>query len=80
MLLVQAPAPVFASLPDGFTGPQGSDSAAMEAKLDALIEQRTGKAVPLPELVEVPQVTPSLNQVLPCLNPLRMTSIYHRCQ
>jgi hypothetical protein len=36
--------------------PQGSNSAAVEAQLEALIEARTGKAAALPELDDVPQV------------------------
>jgi hypothetical protein len=36
--------------------PQGSNSAAVEAQLEALIEARTGKAAALPVLDEVPQV------------------------
>lgn len=36
--------------------PQGSNSAAVEAQLEALIEARTGKAAALPILDEVPQV------------------------
>lgn len=35
--------------------PQGSNSAAVEAQLEALIEARTGKAAALPILDEVPQ-------------------------
>ncbi len=43
-------------LPEGFSSPQGSNTAALESKLDLLIEQRTGKAEALPELTEVPEV------------------------
>lgn len=52
----QQAGPSFAVLPEGFSSPQGSNTASLEAKLDALIEQRTGKAEALPELTEVPQV------------------------
>lgn len=48
--------PSFAVLPDGFSSPQGSNTADLEERLDALIEQRTGKAEALPELTEVPEV------------------------
>lgn len=54
VVFVSQATPAFASLPEGYASPQGSDTAAVEAKLDALIEQRTGKAEALPELTEVP--------------------------
>eukprot|EP00775_Hariotina_reticulata_P006383 gene6383-6615_t len=47
--------PAFASLPEGFKSPQGSAAIALEAKLDELIEKRTGKAEALPELTEIPE-------------------------
>jgi hypothetical protein len=47
-------------LPEGFSSPQGSNTAALEERLDALIEQRTGKAEALPELTEVPKVVAGL--------------------
>jgi hypothetical protein len=49
--------PSFAVLPEGFKSPQGSNTAAIEARLDALIEQRTGKSEALPELNNVPEVS-----------------------
>lgn len=42
--------PALAKLPAGYSSPQGSKSFGVEARLDGLIEQRTGKAEPLPEL------------------------------
>jgi hypothetical protein len=49
-------------LPEGYSSPQGSNTAALESKLDALIEQRTGKAEALPELTEVPEVRTGLHR------------------
>jgi hypothetical protein len=48
--------PSFAVLPEGYSSPQGSNTADLEAKLDSLIEQRTGKSEALPVLTEVPEV------------------------
>jgi len=56
VVALQTSPPAFASLPDGFKSPQGSEAIALEAKLDALIEKRTGKAEALPELTETPAV------------------------
>jgi hypothetical protein len=51
LLCLQTP-PAFA-----LENPQGSDSAALEAQLEKLIEARTGKGAALPTLDEVPAVS-----------------------
>jgi hypothetical protein len=44
---VQATPAFAAGLPEGYSSPQGSSTAAIEQQLDALIEQRTGKDLSL---------------------------------
>lgn len=50
----QAPSPALAVLPEGFKSP--STAQDPEQLYEKLIEQRTGKDIALPELVDVPEV------------------------